>query len=55
MQRGQKFHAHDAAKGIVRSHQQRPSLARSEIDEDEVVKVKMTLLTHSLEHFVEQI
>src|ERR1700674_5534483 len=39
MQCRQKFHAHDAAKGIVRRHQQRSSLARSQVDEDEIAKV----------------
>src|ERR1700730_10961771 len=39
MQRRQKFHTHDAAKGIIRRHQQRASFARSQIDEDEVAKL----------------
>src|SRR5258708_15231500 len=54
MQRRQKLHAHDAAKGIVRSHQQRASFAGAQIDKDEVVKVRVASLTQSVEHFVEQ-
>src|SRR5271168_4342567 len=45
MQRGQEFHAHDAAKRIIRSHQQRASFSRAEVDEDEVVKVRTTFFS----------
>src|SRR5580704_294232 len=54
MQRRQKLHSHNAAKGIVRSHQQRSSFPRSQIDEDEVMKVGTALLTQRPNHFVEQ-
>src|SRR5271170_527235 len=40
IQRCQKFHAHDAAKGIIGSHQQRSSFARPNINEDEFAKVE---------------
>src|SRR5882757_2740579 len=54
MQCRQKFNAHDAAKGIIRRHQQRASFARAEIDEDEVAKVGVSLFTQSFEHLVKQ-
>ena len=46
IQRRQQFHAHDAAKGIIGSHQQRPSFARAEIDEDEFAKIEARLLRY---------
>src|SRR5258708_9014164 len=52
MQRRQKLHAHNAAKGIVRRHQQRASRARPDIDEDEVMKIPMSFCTQSLDHLV---
>src|ERR1700733_572039 len=54
MQSRQKFHTHDLAKGIIRSHEQRTSFARPEIDKDKVVEIRMTLLAQSLQHFAEQ-
>src|ERR1022692_235400 len=55
VQRGQKLHTQDTAKGIVRCHQESSSFARSQIDEDEVSKVRMILLSQGLEHFAEKI
>src|ERR1700683_2644470 len=55
MQRRQELHAHDAPKGIVRSHQTCEAFSRSEIDEDKVAKVKATLLTKGLKHLAEKI
>src|SRR5208283_1251938 len=39
----QEFHAYNAPKGIIGSHQQRSSLARTKIDEDESWKFQVNL------------
>ncbi len=54
IQNRQEFHAHDSAKGIIRRHQQSPSLARSQIDKSKVGKVEACLLRQAPDHFVEK-
>ena len=53
LKRWKKLDAHDAPKRMIRRHQERSPFARSQIDEDEIVKVA-SFLMQSLEHFVEQ-
>src|ERR1700722_1855936 len=54
MQRRKQLHAHHAAEGIIRRHQQRASLAGTEIDEGKVFEVYARLLLQRAEHFVKQ-